>query len=327
MVGLLGRIVTDEFLVPEIGRSPTSGMISLTASSGLPYFAMMLLRSSSHEILIPHLKTSHPEYIGIPSLRNRIREIDSHQVTRKKVERYFEPLYEQLSSDSDWQKRLRLYVLTDFVYKVALSIKHEAQADIPMTSQMPIFLDELFNSLHGEAQVRLAQIQGLWNLYSKQESVPVLTFIPDIVGPDIYQRINDWLNESTITYLSQQRYLMGIPSKVKIAILRFKKRISDIRRDPAYKDAFNVTSDLMKFSGNLIPDFGNALSVAGDLLSKFANPTPKYNPPLVDLDNYRIETSKTRPYHSPGYDAVIIKADLTRVLNKTTGKWELYKQL
>jgi len=327
LVGLLGRIVTDEFLVPSIGRSPTSGRTLLTASSGLPYLAMMLLRSSSHEILIPHVRTSHPEYLDVPSLANRIREIDTHQVTRKKVERYFEPLYEQLSSESDWQKRLRLNVLTDFVYKLTLSIKHEAQADIPMTFQMPIFLDELFNSLHGEAQVRLAQIQGLWNLYRKQERVPVLTFVPDIVGPDIYQRINDWLDEGTITYLSQQKYLMGIPSKVKAALLKFKKRIRAIRRDPTYKDTFNVTSDLMKFSGNIIPYYGNALSCAGDLLSKFANPTPKYNPPLVNLDEYRIETSKSKPYHSPVYDAVIIKPELTRVLNRKTGQWELYQQL
>jgi hypothetical protein len=143
----------------------------------------------------------------------------------------------------------------------------------------------------------------------------------------MYQRINDLLDESSISYLSQQKYVMGLPGKVKGAILRFRKRIRSIRRDPVYKDILSFSSDSMKFFGKTLPQYGDVVTMGGELLSKFANPNPKYNPPLVDLDRFRIEFSKTRPYQSPVYEAAIIKAGLTRVLNKETGRWELFEQL
>jgi hypothetical protein len=287
----------------------------------------MLVRASAHEILIPSAGNALPDLSNMPSLKYRIKLIDSHQVIRKKVDRYFEPLYDELRSD--WQKDLLLSVASNFVYKVALSINHEAFVDIPMITQMPSFLEELNNSINGdEAQFRLAQIYGLWNLYDIKNTVPALTYVPESIGPEMYQRVNDMLDEASMIHLSQQKHMMGIPGKLKAALLEFRKGIRNMRRDPVYKDKFNFTSDLMRFSGQLVgflePGTGGIVSSAGELLSKFANPRPKYNPPLVDLDTSRLEFSKKS---DPRQDLVIMDSIGTRTRNSKTGLWKLSKQL
>ena len=65
--------------------------------------------------------------------------------------------------------------------------------------------------------------------------------------------------------------------------------------------------------------------MAGELLSKFANPRPKYNPPLADLDTSRLEFSKKSDPNRQ--DTVIMDSIGTRVLNNKTGLWKLFTQL
>ena len=122
-----------------------------------------------------------------------------------------------------------------------------------MITQMPSFLEELNNSVNGdEAQFRIAQIYGLWNLYDIKNTVPALTYVPESIGPEIYQRVNDMLDEANMIHLSQQKHMMEIPGKLKAALLGFRKGIRNIRRDPIHKDKFNFTSDLVRFSGQLV---------------------------------------------------------------------------
>ena len=325
------RIVTDQFHVPAIAPAAGKGYAGLVGKPGLHLLAATMVRSSAHQILIParknSLKTSLKEFPL--SLANRIKVVDSNGKLRLRVERYFEPIHQQLDPEfeSDPNRRLMLDAIFDFVYKITIAIKYSAQADIPMIHHIPGFLNELSYSCQGEAKARLDLITGILNLYNRIETISVPMLRPDdVTRPDIYQRTNDILDDSEIKYYAQQRSLIGLRSMTSEALLNIKKWVRTVRRDPRYKKMFGFAAETLNLVGQLpsIPEVDITSNAIGKILSIFANPLPGFDPPLVDLDEYRIQIA-TRAYPLPPGNEfaafIVMPRGGARGLNIGTRKW------
>lgn len=264
---------------------------SFTSTPGLNILVGTLVRCAAHKIYVPYRQ---PRFTPIsideiineypPSLQNRINIIDRNGKDYSKVQKYLKPIFNEIE---DTPNIISYHMIEDFLYKVLLASKNNAEADVSFSR----FIGEYIRSLReyitdDEARFRLDQLSGIYSNYSKPLKIEAYTVIPDISMPSIYEKISDFLDEAEILELSSNRYLLGIPSKSKIAYLKIKKGLGYFLSEKKYEKYIKPAVELMKVGG-----FGQSMNIPDvDFLRKLY--PSKYSPPLTDLDYYRVQTCK-----------------------------------
>lgn len=223
----LSRIVTNYCLFSCPAANDSSRLDSTPA---LDVLVATLVRSSAHEVIIPYVEPggwAKPLYDAIaelpPSLAERVRVVDKRHRMRDRVRTYLEPLNEDSCREADLVGQFAF----DILYKICLGARYEAEIDI--SKKMVSILGLLESKLHGEAKARMSQLIGILNLYDSAASVPVSVLKTGMVRPSVYERVSDFLDEAETQHYSHQRYLLGVPSKFKIALIELNKRFRRIR--------------------------------------------------------------------------------------------------
>lgn len=299
----LSRIVTDFFYVDTWDKNTDE---PLDFKPGLDLLAHALLSASAHKIIIPTAKRVRAREIEHiiktypPSLAQRIQLVDENGAICKKIFTFLEPVSQQIdfSRRNDRQRRLpilncweALSLVANFLYKLAIASKYQAEADVSELQHLDDHLLLLESYVENEeAKFRLEQIHGIYNLYEKPKEIDALAFAPNNKIP-IYHRVNDLLDDAKIVELSENRFLLGIPSKVTIAILRIRKNVREILAKKKYINELSAAQQLVRIARP--PDHVSVvLDSMRELIGSFQAST--YNPPLVNLDLLRYMTVKER---------------------------------
>ncbi|MDF2953056.1 MAG: hypothetical protein OD816_000301 [Thermodesulfobacterium sp.] len=278
-------VVTSFFYVFEY---PTRSTLKLRP--GLDLLAGILVRCAAHKIYIPYrmprFGPSIDEVIKEypPSLQNRIEIVDREGKYWDRVIKYLKPVYDEIM---DSPLVLFYNIIADFFYKLLLASKYNAEADVNQSQFIGNFIQLLKDQIKDtEAKFRLDQLLGIYSNYSNPLKIETFTIFPNISITSIYHRISDFLDEAEIIELSKNRHLLGIPSKAKIALMKMKKGIRHFFSEKKYKKYIGITTELLQIVGTLegvrIPN----IEYFRELYSS------EYNPPLVDLDYYRVQICK-----------------------------------
>lgn len=300
---LLNKIVISPFFIlenPDLRPSDVKKALrefpydGISLGVGFAYMAAYLVRSAAHKIYIPRFVPSgFPEVEEIlkqcpASLAQRIEVVDKGARILNKVNKYFKPIYEEIGGNEEG-KRFRLEGLCgdaqDFLYKMALASKLEAEADINELFRIDEILDELKENVKGdEAKFRLDQLYGIHRIYNRPWKIETFTLRPQINVPSIYERVNDLLETAELIELSRSRYFLGIPAKVKIAIAMIRRYVRKILANREYSKRLKAATDFIQAAGSLagisIPSTNAFESLRSILMSS-------YNPPLTDLTYFR----------------------------------------
>ena len=299
----LNKVVTSYFLVATV-RQGKEGL-SLVYKGELNLLSAHLVRTAAQKILIPANITP-----GIfsntfiektiekcpPSLVSRIEVVDKNRGIYNKVTRYLQPVSEEIEEDDIVLRGAYAYVF-DFLYKLVIASKLHAEADVHQLLFVGSYIDTLKqNFKDAEAKFRLDQLLGIYYSYQKPEKIDTLTPCLDARNIRIRQRVLGLLDEVEILELSKNRYLLGIPSKAKVAMKKIKKGVREILANKEYSGQIVAATDLIQILGSSkgvpIPSTN-----VYELLKSIQ--MPPYNPPLIDLDYFRFRIA--RETHSGGF--------------------------
>jgi len=281
-------VVTSFFYVFE---HPTQSTLKLRP--GLDLLAGTLIRCAAHKIYVPYrmprfgpsIDETIKEYP--PSLRNRIEIVDKEGKDWNRVISYLKPVYDEIV---DSPLVLSYNMVVDFLYKLLLASKYNAESDVSQSKFIGSFIQSLRDQIEDtEAKFRLDQLLGIYSNYSNPLKIETFTIFPNISIPSIYHKISDFLDEAEIIELSKNRHLLGIPSKAKIKLIEMKKGIRHFfseKKYEKYKKYIGITREFLQIVGTTegvrIPN----IEYFRELYSS------EYNPPLVDLDYYRVQICK-----------------------------------
>ncbi|MCD6513891.1 MAG: hypothetical protein J7L07_03105 [Candidatus Odinarchaeota archaeon] len=281
-------VVTSFFYVFE---HPTQSTLKLRP--GLDLLAGTLVRCGAHKIYIPYrmprfgpsIDETIKEYP--PSLQNRIEIVDKKGKDWNRVINYFKPVHNEIA-DSPF---VLLYnIVVDFLYKLLLASKYNAEADVSQSQFIGSFIQLLKDQIEDvEAKFRLDQLLGIYSNYSNPVKIETFTIFPKISIPSIYHKISDFLDEAEVIELSRNRYYLGIPSMAKTMHIKIKKAVRHFfseKKYEKYKKVIGISTELIQTVGATegikIPN----IDCFRELHSL------EYHPPLVDLDYFRVQICK-----------------------------------
>jgi hypothetical protein len=287
----LNKVVTNCFFVANVERSKEGFRLRYDAKPNL--FLAELVRAAAHKMLITANNTNSivPEKFiekaieRFPqSLASKMEVVDKDRGINNKVRNYLQPILDEIEEGNSAARAGYAYVF-DFLYKLVVASKFQAQADIHQLRFVGNYIDSLKGFLQDEeAKFRLDQLFGIFHSYRKPEKIDTLTLLMPSRNISIHQRVNDMLDDSEIVELSKNRYLLGIPSNVKIAMKKIKKGISKILTNEKYSSQIAAATDLIQIldSSARIPVSSAAIQ---DVLKSIQ--LSPYNPPLIDMDYFR----------------------------------------
>ena len=238
-----------------------------------------------------------------PSLQKRIQLVDTDEAGHNRVSAYLKPVYDEVVGSPS---TMPYEAIRDFMYKLILASRYHAEADVSMSPLIPYHIQTLRGQLQNEeAKFRLDQVQGIYSIYLHPERIETFVVYPGASTPSIYERISDFLDEAAVLELSKSRYMLGIPSKARMAMIEIGKRARHLKTEHDKQKWIRVVSELIQVAGR---NYGVNFPKIDALETSFST----YNPPLVDLDYYRVQACKTA---SPGsFPNFILPDGITRAL-------------
>lgn len=293
----LNKVVTSYFVVFE---HITNSKMRLRP--GLDFLVESLVTQSAHTVFVPYEEIRHGPSIKdavsqLPhTLRQRVKIVDRRGRIAEKVDSYLSPVCEEVRKSA----LILIYnPIRDFLYKLFLASKLNAEADVSQSRYVGNLTEILKNHVKdSEGKARLTQIQGIYNLYEQPVKIEVFTVFLGPSIPTIYDRISDFMDEAAIQELSQTRYLLGIEDRVNQAIaalIGIKKWGRNLLSDPRYKKYFRTASQIIQTASSLA-DLGLPPADFSDILGS------TYNPPLTDLDYFRVRICKEiSPKHTANF--------------------------
>ena len=292
----LNKIVTSHVLASKIEITDiraNGGRLIVKLKPQLSLFAAQLVRTAAQKIFIPSTKNSPflPDALiekalksCPPTIASKIEIVDKDKTLCNKVKKYFNPVFWEVPEDASETREAYSYVF-DFLYKLALASQFHAEADIHSLSLIESKIDKLRNDVNDdEAKARLDQLSGIYCLYQKPMRINTLMLCPTKTNSFISKRVSSLLEEAEIIELSKDRYLLGIPSKTKIAMKKIKKRVATVLENPRYSGQLNAATDLIK---TVSSSSGISMTTV-DVYEILKNlQISSYSPPLINLDTFR----------------------------------------
>lgn len=266
----------------------------------LPFdvFAKYLVRTAAYKLYLTMPEVSGSEKLKKavksvpPSLAHKIEIADKKRAIYNKVLTYLKPVYDELlTKDSKMSTDATIGPIFDFLYKLAIASKLQAEADIASIEYVGPVLDRLRRKIKDdEASFRLDELHGIYYIYQKPMSIDALTIYPGSSGCSISQRVMDLLDDAEIVELSRNRHLLGFPSKVKIAMKNIKKWTAKILTKRKTKSQLSAATDLIQ---TVSSSAGVEIPLAETLeIIKSIQMSP-YSPPIINLNQFRENISSS----------------------------------
>jgi hypothetical protein len=207
----------------------------------LNYLVSSLLAQSAQNIYLVNMGGKlTPEIISeMPSyLKSRVVLADQNNKIRDKIWEVFttpvseelEPAWAKFRSDSHIEDSSELNghehsicIIQEFLQTLTIAAKYESEADLDL-----VLARSAMERLHlqvksPDLKALLSRIDGILNCYSAPKSVPGLM---TNIQPSPQELLEELFNDAKLLSLSKSRYMLGIPSKSEIAILKLQKKIN-----------------------------------------------------------------------------------------------------
>ena len=224
------------------------------------------------------LKPGRVKKLLPPSATRRIKFVDRTSTTWLAVERYMEPVLENLreidaSSEGDRKPASLVRELTSHLYFVSLSATRRAAAIVPPVPMLEL-LDRLTRfPLSSESQARLAILRGVAACFERKAGVPVLVCRTRLEAP-LIERIDEILEDAYLLEASKLR--MFFSPGANWAALRRDLRIllSWVIRNRGWaKNAFRLGEQIVTVPGQI--------GVVADALLEIGVPAPAESYPAL----------------------------------------------
>jgi|GEM_PF-6254504 len=248
--------------------------------------ARVLLTLGADRILVPAFehKTRISETIGglPPTLRGRVKAIDSSASVLKRVESFVRPLRRQVVDKDDMCPESVLVRQTvPFLYQLSLGAKYSA-------SPTGSWVDDLTHSLHtanlgafqGEARDRMALLANVVLAYS-----PYISNHLDTIGyaadSGVHGKVLEMLDSAEFQDVVSATGYLGLATKPVVALRRIHSAVSRVVARPAFKKSAKATEAISTLAGHPLPVSTAIAAIGGGQADRH------FSPPLVELDPFR----------------------------------------
>jgi hypothetical protein len=219
------------------------------------YFADALLSHCAQMIYVLDYGDLSEEVMAAlpPYLKPRIKWVDSDRRLRKSVDEMLFPVFDEL--ETIWSKKRKagveptslnghehgLCVVGEFIHTLAAAVNlgTEADADIDLTRRALRRIRTQVKS--GESQALISRLEGIVNCYPISGKIPGMVLANEPAPDDL---LKDLLDDAKIVSLSKSRYLLGIPGKFQIAMVKMRQGIRGILSDRSKRKYLAVATKL-----------------------------------------------------------------------------------
>jgi hypothetical protein len=171
-------------------------------------------------------------------LRSRIFLADTDRKIRKSIAEMTYPIYKEINPL--WEKMVKtpdqdglgvndhehgLCILNECLTTLAVAVKYNTEADVDLNLAQQAVNRLRLQAKSAGTSVLLSRIEGILNCYHASKSIPSLKIATKTSPTDL---LKDLLDDSKIISLSESRFLLGIPSKAEIALIRIRQKVKEI---------------------------------------------------------------------------------------------------
>ena len=294
----LSSVLTEYFYVLGLNKDKSPKL-----KPGIKVLLSFAVRDGTQKIYLPN-RTFNSISVSdlikdIPELmKERIQIVDNNQAIYKRVEKYLNPV-KNITENSNRTFNIDYIFVENLLYKLILGSEYKTQVDIgsPFSHLFNNYsledLSDIIKKEDEEAAFRVDLIQGIFNNYSPFQRSEIFTL--SIERPDgfVYKNIEKFLNDSEIIEFSKNKFLFGIPSKSKIGLKYIKNNINKVDLSPY---------SWLKTGWEYMRINDISLSKIPDLLANVFIKKLSYNPPIINLNEFRERVCKViYPNNPPNF--------------------------
>lgn len=220
------------------------------------YLGDTILRHSAQKIyIIDYGKLSEEVLTAVPNyLKPRIRWVDKNRKILKSIQEMVSPISEEL--EIIWEKKRKktgveasspyghehgLCIVNEFLHTLTVALKYNTEADVDLNITKSAVKRIRRQVKSSESLVLLSRIEGILNCYQISKNIPGLMVRNQPTPEDL---LKDLLDDAKIISLSESRYLLGIPGKCHIAMIRIKQKLREIISDRRKRKYLAIASKL-----------------------------------------------------------------------------------
>lgn len=207
------------------------------------YFGDALLSHSAQMIyIIDHGDLSKEVMSGIPNyLRPRIKWVDQNKKIQKSILEMMAPINDEL--EIIWKKKRKesgveasnisghehgFCIVNEFLHTLTVALKYDTEADVDLNLVWNAIKRIGMQVRSNESLALLSRIEGILNCYRISENIPGMMVTNQSTPGNL---LKDLLDDAKVISLSKSRYLLGIPGKFEIAMIRIKQKLREIVSD------------------------------------------------------------------------------------------------
>jgi hypothetical protein len=279
--------------------------LSTAHAYALSFFANALVSQSAQRIYLVDLGYLTEQVMsGLPDLlKPRIVWADRDRKIMKSTTEMLDPIFAEI--EPLWEKiRNRtgvedtkinghehgLCIINEFLVTIAVAVKYQTEADIDLRLVCGA-IDRLRPQIKSDESLAvLSRIEGVLNCYQISGRIPGLRPKTQPVPSDL---LRDLLDDARVISLSKSRFLLGIPGRFEIAMIRMRQKLRDILSDRTNREHLATASKI----GNIATKFYNI-----EIPEIESEATRGFTPPLISLQKTKapcISTIRKLPTVKP----------------------------
>lgn len=228
---------------------------------GINFVSEHLVSHSAQKIYFVNLGNPIPDgtISAIPDyLKSRIVWVDKDKKIQNSVFEMLEPVAKDLNPI--WEKIRRqtgvnrfdlrghehgYCLLGEFLTTMCIASKYETEADLNLEVVLKAVNRIKKQITSSQSRALMARIDGILNCYEITAQIPGIT---PKYKPIPQALLKDLLNDSKMISLSKSRYLLGIPGKFEIAMIKIKRKLTDILAQPRNKKYLGMAYKIGKIA-------------------------------------------------------------------------------
>lgn len=255
------------------------------------FLAEALLRHSAQKIYLVDLSGKLTEDIifGVPDyLKNRIIWADRDRTINRRIEQMLSPISNEVQPLWNKMRKMNskkysgindhehgLCLIEEFLLTLTIATKYNTEADVDLSIVRGAIKRVQRQIKTSESLGLLSRIEGIANCYQISRRIPNLVVSGKPTPKDL---LKDLLDDARMISLSRSRYLLGIPSRFEIGLIKVRQKVREFLSDRRNREylvaATKVGNIAVKYFHMEIPE------IDVEQENVFA-------PPLISLDTIK----------------------------------------
>jgi hypothetical protein len=255
------------------------------------YLGDALLSHSAQKVYLVDLgeKLTEDIFSGVPEyLKSRIIWTDKNKKITNTVGKMLTPIAQEI--EPSWkrmqEKNAKKYsginshehglcLINEFLVTMSVATRYNTEADLDLNILCKAIKRVRHQVKSNESLALLSRIEGVANCYQISRRIPNLAASGQPTPKDL---LKDLLDDGRMISLSKSRYLLGIPSKFEIGLLRVKRKVKELLSDRRNREYIVAATKL----GNMAAKHFNI-----EILEIGVEQKNVYAPPLISLDSVK----------------------------------------